>query len=145
MKKLLILLAAVSLLLAGCVKKDSGNNTPAPPPSVEVGTDIGAPEDDLDFELSQGGNPNFDDSDLSNEETPTEPIYIEVGDYVYRVDPVTLQPVGEPLDPETLEPIDTSSIPEEGADEEEPGDTPTTEEPTDENKYPNTGMYEGDD
>lgn len=141
MKKALSIAMVISILaLGGCGGGNATQNEQStPPPTVQVESEVGAPEDDVDFELSKDENPDFDDEDLATDETPTEPIYIEVGDYVYRVDPVTLQPVGEPLDPDTLEPVD---IPEGGEEYEE---TPTTEEPNDENKYPNTGVFEGDD
>ena len=142
MKRLIILVAAVALLaVSGCSSDESDNqsNQQQQPPTVQIESEVGAPEDDIDFELSKGEDPDFEDEDLATEQTPSEPIYIEVGDYVYRVDPVTLQPVGEPLDPETLEPVE---IPEE---EQEYEETPTTEEPNEDNKYPNTGIFEGDD
>lgn len=160
--------AVCSLMLCSCdavqgllFGKDSGDSngtgvTGSDNPNSFV---IGVPEDELDFDMQAGDTPVFgdvgdpventvDESDASN----SEDLYIEKDGYAYRLDPVTLDPIDQPLDPVTKEPVanyeqnQNQNIISDSSDENGiPSETPSAVAPTDENKYPNTGIFLEDD
>lgn len=163
-KGIAVICAAVALTvsLTGCdtvmsiLPGGNGENpdTPTPVESDTTGQHIqvGVPEDDLDFGLEPVQNPEFSDvPDASAEPVQEqEALYIEQDGYAYRLDPATLEVIDEPLDPVTYEPITVDEEPtpeptEESVVEEVQDDTPTRTEPTEENRYPNTGMFLEDD
>lgn len=145
------------LLLAGC--KDKQGNEPAETsqsnnPPVSAGTladggdkpQLGVSEDQLSFGLTKPETPTFQEG-LTDGDTAPLPqgeseMYTEIDGYAYRLDPATMEPVGGPLDRITHEPVvisDTVAMPEETT------QSPSQEVPTEDTKYPNTGIFLEDD
>lgn len=133
-----------TVALSGCDRVASivpGLSDSASTPSVVHESpviQIGVPEEDLEFELSPSEDPNFSEVQ--------EAQYVYEGGYAYLVDPATSEVIDTPLDPVSKEPAvlppEVSATPEVV---EEFVQTPTREEPTDVNKYPNTGIFLEDD
>lgn len=165
MRKKLSLALAMSLVvisLSGCavVEKFTGGDTgEVSQPSSSSGIEdnqltVGVPEEDLNFGLEPESTPTFgevSEPEQATQEETDDTLYAEKDGYLYRLDPATLEPVGEPLDPITKEPVDLTSEEEQApteqlppVEEEEP-ESPSQEEPTEENTYPNTGIFLEDD
>lgn len=129
---------------------------------------VGVNEDDISFGLQHSDTPDFQDVDGSSSSgfVPSAgpdvnpgltltgtvgPMYTEIDGYAYLLDPATLQPTGGPLDRITHEPVvlsDVTAAPE--GSEESDGDvssqgSPSAVVPTDDTKYPNTGIFLEDD
>lgn len=127
-------------------------------------------EGENNFTLQSPGNTNFDDIGLTHEDDPQQSeMYTIDGGYAYALDPDTLQPTGDPLDPITHEPADLTDVENlnppkvdpdpklsEGDDKAE-GDTDTqvladsisegtsSEQVAPQVKLPNTGIFLEDD
>ena len=116
-------------------------------------TQIGVSEDSLDFTIDSSVPDFSEDSSEVDESTGSEigtgnTLYSIVGEYAYALDPETLQPVGDPLDPVTHEPVqEFSSLDPTVQPENEPVPESSIEieTPTEVNKYPNTGIFLEDD
>lgn len=78
----------------------------------------GTGDQQLQFDLQSPGENNFDDVPLVRDDSQPTKLYTIDGDYAYELDPNTLTPVGDPLDPVTHQPIAIADQPE-----------PETEEP----------------
>lgn len=126
---------------------------------------VGAPADSLDFDLQVTAPPEFDEAgqavpadDSPSEHVTPAAMFVERNGYVYRLDPATLEPIDIPLDPITHEPIEgekpvvsslepvsppASDVIEDKL--EEAPIMPSGVTPTDETKYPNTGIFLEDD
>lgn len=146
--------------LSGC---DILNREAEPPVDDTSGHhySVGAPADSLDFNLQVTNPPAFDEAGQavpveqtpSQEVTPTD-MFVEKDGYAYRLDPATLEPIDIPLDPITHEPIEgekpvvptPAPTPDIDVDELEGlPSTPSGVAPTDDTKYPNTGVFLEDD
>lgn len=151
--------------LTGCSTIKSllpGSNQSDQPPviSSEPSASLGVPEDEIEFDLQAPSEPVFqegfqegypgDSIDLDgaipldseqDDSIAEDDLFVVDGDYAYRLDPHTLEKVGGPLDPVTHEPVEVKEQPQPDADVE----TPSATEPTDETKYPNTGIFVEDD
>lgn len=156
----IVVATALTVSLTGCdtirslLPGSSGGEptvtTPAIDDSAGQHMTVGLPEDDIDFGLEPVQDPEFSEVPDASAEPVQEDdaLYIEQDGYAYRLDPATLEVIDEPLDPVTHEPIETVEpevveTPEVSAESE--ADTPTRTEPTEENRYPNTGMFLEDD
>lgn len=163
---LVVALLAVTLASCGLLPGfggDTSANAPAQqgdPVRVDTSAQspqLGVPEDQLSFGLSHPTAPDFQDDipgsdmgvgDSSSTAQPVGDMYTEIDGYAYRLDPATMTPVGDPLDVITHEPVVLADTSEAGDGE---GDAPTQElspsqeVPTEETKYPNTGIFLEDD
>ena len=158
MRKVCLLLATLTLLasLVVCSKKDKDDDVIAglkQPTTTQQTTD-------LSFDLQATPDPEFSETDdLTGMEYSTgslldaTPLYIERDGYAYRLDPSTLEPIDVPLDPVTHEPVDVVSTSDDGVEGEEGAEvaevdveySPSAEAPTEDTKYPNTGIFLEDD
>lgn len=122
----------------------------------EEDVSFGLPEEDVSFELTQPSTPDFEDDVTPGVEGTVDspeinpgptvpdtvgPMYVEQDGLTHLMDPATLQPTGGPLDPTTKEPLQSQQD-EEAANQD---DSPSAEEPTEDTKYPNTGIFLEDD
>lgn len=170
MCQLIALTLSLMLLLGGCNNLPGfGGDKSADSPTqqgepVKVDTSaqtpqLGVPEDQLSFGLSHPTAPDFQDDipgsdvgvgDSSSTAQPVGDMYTEVDGYAYRLDPATMTPVGDPLDVITHEPVVLTDVSETG-DGDGGKDAPTQElspsqeVPTEDTKYPNTGIFLEDD
>ena len=153
MKRHIHLLIACTLVLAivlsGCGKKEDVSEDTINDAHSEA---LAVREEELEFELGTSyPTEGIDLSDVPSYNggiTPpetVEPMYIEKDGYAYQLDPATLQPMEQALDPVTHEPVtmDLSDIDYEEV--ETPEESPSAVEPTEDNKYPNTGIFLEDD
>lgn len=158
----IVVATALTVSLTGCdtirslLPGSSGGEPTATTPAIDDSAGqhmtVGLPEDDIDFGLEPVQDPEFSEVPDASAEPVQEDdaLYIEQDGYAYRLDPATLEVIDEPLDPVTYEPITvdeeiTPETTEEPVVEEVQEDTPTRTEPTEENRYPNTGMFLEDD
>ena len=152
-KKLLALTICACCImgLCACGDKDTGANVP--PSSSPSGAQLGQnssdpnPSSDVSFGLTPAPDPNFSDPYANNDNK----LYTIVGDYAYELDPVTLQPTGDPLDPVTHMPVQNPVTDTENTlmddnpqynPNPEPSPSPSTKPDT---SLPNTGMFLEDD
>ena len=123
----------------GAGDQQSGSDTPYMTDMPGTAQDTAQPSS-LDFSLDASA-PAFSNVDLSNTQGDADPVpealYIERDGFSYALDPDTLQVIDTPLDPVTHEPVEEI--------EPEPEPEPSAIEPTEENKYPNTGIFLEDD
>lgn len=157
------------LFLSGCSQVTSMlpwiKNDPTPAPAVTDSSSgqqnlVGLPSDAVQFSLAPIEDPEFSDIEEGTAAPlqESDALYVEQDGYAYRLDPATLEPVGGPLDPVTHEPISLESetvatpAPEQSSVSAQPElgetsdkDTPTRTEPTQDNRYPNTGVFLEDD
>lgn len=151
-------------VLSGC---DILNRESEPPVDDTSGQhySVGAPADSLNFDLQATAPPDFDEAgqavpaeDSPNQGVAPTDMFVEKDGYAYRLDPATLEPIDIPLDPITHEPIEgqkpivpslepaPTSTPDVVVDTpEEASATPSGVAPTDDTKYPNTGIFLEDD
>ena len=145
-KRLIAVLGIIAAILAavpGCAKKPTrednlkqNNVVTDPAPSVS---------DELSFDLQQPEEPTFEETEnLDSISDSIGPMYIERDGYAYQLDPVTMTPIEQPLDPVTYEPVTLEST-EEDEGSEVVDNSASAEEPTEDTKYPNTGIFEEDD
>lgn len=154
MRKYLCILCAlvVALSLCGCSAITNllhQNEEPEPAPAPSENIQVGVPEEDISFDLEEPQAPVFSEQD---QEAPPadEDLYIERDGYAYKLDPATLEPIDIPLDPVTKEPIEAVDVLDDAAPVPEdiiemPEFPVTAVEPTEEIKYPNTGIFLEDD
>lgn len=111
---------------------------------------LGVSEDQLSFGLTKPEDPGFNEDLVSSvqghEPMPVGDMYTEIDGYAYLLDPATLEPTGGPLDTLTHEPVVLSDEKSEVSTEPPVMDiTPSSETPTEQTKYPNTGIFLEDD
>ena len=144
MKKYLCILC-VSLMafaLSGCsaitgLLQRNEESEPAPTEDIQVGV----PEEDISFDLEEPSTPVFSEQDVT-EAPAQEDLYIERDGYAYKLDPATLEPTKEPIEATNVV-NDTAPAPEDSV--QMPEFPVTAVEPTEEIKYPNTGIFLEDD
>ena len=139
---ILIVLSLLALSSCGVIANLVGGDS-AEPASTPEPTDritIGMPSDELQFGLTPNESPNFSDipDATSSPVQDSDALYVETDGGEVRVDPATLEPV------ETAE----QSAVDPGAELDNSADSEsevTSTEPTQENRYPNTGIFIEDD
>ena len=185
----LALVASICLVLSGCQAVEDvvggifGGDDPAPtatpdqqqPPQDMSGTVPGDPDSEVSFGLQAPGDPVFGDVGLGQQIGNSEGLYTILDDgYAYLLDPDTMEPTGEPLDPishepisareetepsaePTLYPVGGESLPPDVVETPAPSDSPAPEntpEPTPaptaspipvDIQLPNTGKFVEDD
>ena len=157
---------------SGCDKEDKPGNQMQTNDGAHVST--GFDDLDFDLSKDNEDQPEFEDAFLESDNSSAssenasdaEPMYIERDGYAYQIDPATLDVIDVPLDPITHEPVletgdidvelpevppapgydvSESIIDKEENNQEQTVDTPSAETPTEDTKYPNTGIFLEDD
>ena len=171
-KTLILLLTFMLLLMSGCSMFSKDTEEEGPPAGVKPLDPSQVPQnptgEELSFDLELPADPDFnedlepdptgDGSLMDPTDTPNtgdgasdadyEPLYIEMDGYAYELDPITFEPIDVPLDPITRLPVNAEvddAVLVDEVDDNFYEEHPSAEEPTEETKYPNTGIFTEDD
>lgn len=170
LKKCLVLLLSLCLAIALCAcgaKEDDtrgADGAQSNTTSDSQQTPSGDTGSSVNFGLQSAPDPDFDSPATGDD---SGKLYTIVGDYAYELDPNTLQPTGDPLDPVTHLPVsnpvlegENPSTPNNPQNQPQepaaPADTQPDPEPVataepdpepvaTQEKLPNTGMFLEDD